>query len=150
MNNWLHKWLEGLGSAYPSAFSPYWRALPMRRLTKLMVGTFFSASVAGFAADLLQLNHPRLGRGFLWPIFGGAMAAGISATRIKKFRPCRSSVPAYGSVRVAGLQSRVGQYHIPTPERAAPARGIRRPRHLDNRQLGLSTVTVFRRYRGPS
>jgi hypothetical protein len=23
MNNWLHKWLEGLGTAYPSASSSY-------------------------------------------------------------------------------------------------------------------------------
>lgn len=75
-----------LGSAYPSAFSPYWRALPMRHITKLLIGTFFTAAGVGFAVDLLQLNHPRLGHGFFWPIFGGAMAAGLSAARIKKFR----------------------------------------------------------------
>jgi serine phosphatase RsbU (regulator of sigma subunit) len=86
MNKWLRKGRAGLGSGYPSAFSPYWRALPMRRMTKLLVAAFFSASGAGFAADLLQLNHPRLGRGFFWPIFGGAMAAGVSAAKIKKFR----------------------------------------------------------------
>ncbi len=86
MNNWLHKRLAGLGSAYPSTFSPYWRALPMRRMTRLLLGTFFMASVGGFAVDLLQLDHPSLGHGFFWPIFGGTMAAGISAARIKKFR----------------------------------------------------------------
>jgi serine phosphatase RsbU (regulator of sigma subunit) len=86
MNRWLHKWRARLGSGYPSASSPYWRTLPMRRMTKLLGGTFFFASGAGFAVDLLQLNHPRLGHGFFWPIFGGAMAAGVSAARIKKFR----------------------------------------------------------------
>src|SRR5713101_4631834 len=86
MNKRLHKWRAGLGSGYPSASSPYWRALPMRRMTKLLMGAFFSASGAGFAVDLLQLNHPRLGHGFFWPIFGGAMAAGVSAARIKNFR----------------------------------------------------------------
>src|SRR5438552_9260273 len=86
MNDWLHKWRAGLGSAYPSASSPYWRALPMRRRTKLLMGTSVIAAGIGFAVDLLQLNHPRLGHGFFWPIFGGAMAAGISAARMKNFR----------------------------------------------------------------
>jgi serine phosphatase RsbU (regulator of sigma subunit) len=86
MNKWLDKWRAGLGSAYPSAFSPYWRALPMRHLTKLLMGTFLTFAGIGFAVDLLQLNHPRLGHGFFWPIFAGAMAAGLSAARIKKFR----------------------------------------------------------------
>ncbi len=86
VNNWLHKWLAGVRSAYPSAFSPYWRALPIGRMRKLLMGTFFTASVVGFAIDLLQLNHQRLGGGFFWPIFGGAMAAGIQAARIKKIQ----------------------------------------------------------------
>jgi serine phosphatase RsbU (regulator of sigma subunit) len=86
MKKWLHKWQAALGSGYPSAFSPYWRTLPIRNLTKLLMGTFFTAAGIGFAVDLLQLNHPRLGHGFFWPIFGGAMAAGLSAARIKKFR----------------------------------------------------------------
>jgi phosphoserine phosphatase RsbU/P len=86
MNKWFPKWFAGLGSAYPSAFSPYWRALPMRRLTKLLAGTFLVAAGVGAAVDLLQLNHPRLVHGFFWPIFAGTMAAGILATRIKKFR----------------------------------------------------------------
>jgi serine phosphatase RsbU (regulator of sigma subunit) len=86
MNRWLHKWWAGLGSAYPSASSPYWCALPMQRLTKLLMGAFFTAAGVGFAVDLLQVNHPRLGHGFFWPILGGAMAAGVSAARVKKFR----------------------------------------------------------------
>jgi len=86
MNKWLRKGRAGLGSGYPSAYSPYWRALPMRRMTKLLMGMFFTAAGIGFAVDLLQLNHPRLGHGFFWPIFGGALAAGVSAARIKRFR----------------------------------------------------------------
>jgi serine phosphatase RsbU (regulator of sigma subunit) len=82
----LHKWRAGLGSAYPSASSPYWRTLPMRRMTKLLMAAFFSAAGVGFAIDLLQLNHPSLGYGFFWPIFGGAMAAGVFAARIKNAR----------------------------------------------------------------
>ena len=86
MNNWLHKWRAGVRSAYPSASSPYWRALPMRRLTKLLVAAFFSVSGAGFAADLLQLNHPPLGHGFFWPVFFGVMGAGVFAARVNKLR----------------------------------------------------------------
>jgi hypothetical protein len=71
MNKWLRKGRAGLGSGYPSAFSPYWRALPMRRMTKLLMGTFFYVAGVGFAVDLLQINHPRLGHGFFWPIFAG-------------------------------------------------------------------------------
>jgi hypothetical protein len=80
MNKWLHKWRAGLGSGYSSAFSPYWRALPMQRMTKPLMGTFFYVAGVGFAVDLLQINHPRLGHSFFWPIFAGAMAAGISAS----------------------------------------------------------------------
>jgi serine phosphatase RsbU (regulator of sigma subunit) len=57
----------------------------MRRMTKLLVAAFFSVAGAGFAADLLQLNHPPLGHGFFWPVFFGVMAAGVFAARVKKF-----------------------------------------------------------------
>src|SRR5579863_4881492 len=80
------EWLAGLRLAYPSASSPYWRTLPLRRLPKLLLGTFFIASVVGFSADMLLLSHRRLGGGFFWPIFLGAMAAGLLATRIKRSR----------------------------------------------------------------
>ena len=56
----------------------------MRRMTKLLVAAFFSVAGAGFAADLLLLNHPPLGLGFFWPVFFGVMAAGIFAARVKK------------------------------------------------------------------
>jgi serine phosphatase RsbU (regulator of sigma subunit) len=50
------------------------------------MGTFFIAAGIGFAVDLLQLDHPRLGHGFFWPIFGGTMAAILAASRIRKVR----------------------------------------------------------------
>jgi serine phosphatase RsbU (regulator of sigma subunit) len=86
MKKWLRKWQTGLGSLYPSASSPYWHALPIWHLTKPLMGTFFIAAGVSFAVDLLQLHHPPLGHGFFWPIFGGTMAAGLAAARIKKFR----------------------------------------------------------------
>ena len=86
MNNWLHKWLAGLGTAYPSASSSYWRTMPLGRLKKLLAAAFFSVSVFGFVLDLLLLNHPHLGRGLVWPLLMGAMAAGTLAARIKKTR----------------------------------------------------------------
>jgi hypothetical protein len=53
-------------------------------MTKLVVGAFFGVAGAGFAVDLLLLNHPPLGHGFFWPVFWGVMAAGIFVTRVKK------------------------------------------------------------------
>jgi serine phosphatase RsbU (regulator of sigma subunit) len=86
MNNRLDKWRAGLFSAYPNFSSPYWRALPLGRMKKPLMGVFFTAAGVGFAVDLLQINHPPLAHGFFWPVFAGAMAAGIFATRIKRPR----------------------------------------------------------------
>ena len=86
MNNRLDKWRAGLFSAYPNFSSPYWRALPLGRMKKPLMGVFFTAAGVGFAVDLLQINHPPLAHGFFWPVFGGAMAAGMFATRIKRSR----------------------------------------------------------------
>jgi sigma-B regulation protein RsbU (phosphoserine phosphatase) len=52
----------------------------------LLAGMFLVGSAAGFALDLLQLNHQRLGGGFFWPIFVGAGAAIGQAAKIKKIR----------------------------------------------------------------
>src|SRR5260370_17675528 len=79
----MEKWLAGFRAAYPSAASPYWRALPMRRMGKLIGGTFFTTVALGFTADLLQLNARSLGRGFFWPIFIGGPGASIFLARIK-------------------------------------------------------------------
>ena len=86
MKDWLHKWLSGLGAAFPSALSPYWRTLPIARMKLLLAGTFLIASAAGFCFDLLQLNAPRLGGGFYWPILMGASATALLAAVIKKVR----------------------------------------------------------------
>jgi hypothetical protein len=86
MNNWLHKWLEGLGTAYPSASSSYLAHHAVRRMKKLLGAAFFTVSVFGFVLDLLLLNHPHLGRGLVWPLLMGAMAAGTLAARIKRTR----------------------------------------------------------------
>ena len=86
MNKRLDKWRASLFSAYPSFSSSYWRALPLGRMKKPLMGVFFTAAGVGFAVDLLQINHPPLAHGFFWPVFGGAMAASLFATRIKRPR----------------------------------------------------------------
>jgi serine phosphatase RsbU (regulator of sigma subunit) len=86
MKKWLQKLRVILSSAFPSAASPYWRALPLRRMKSLLAGVFFSTAVVGFAGDLVQLNVQPLGRGFFWPAFFGAGAVvGLVAT-IKRLR----------------------------------------------------------------
>jgi hypothetical protein len=81
MKKWLQKLWATLSSAFPSATSPYWRALPLRRMRSLLAGVFFSTAVIGFAGDLVQLNIRPLGRGFFWPAFFGAGAVvGLVAT----------------------------------------------------------------------
>ena len=90
MSNGLDKWRAGLFSAYPSASSPYWRALPLGRMKKFLLGVFLTSAGIGFAFDLLQIDHPPLAHGFFWPVFGGAMAASVFVTRI--MRPLSSSL----------------------------------------------------------
>ena len=73
-----------LSTAYPTASSPYWRSLPIRRMKRLLAGVFFSAAVVGFAFDLLQLPLPPLARGFFWPLVLGGSAVGVLVTRTKR------------------------------------------------------------------
>ena len=86
MNNRFYKSLSGLTSAFPSAFSPYWRTLPIARMKLLLAGTFLSFSAVGFCFDLLQLSAPLFLRGFYWPILTGASATAILAAIIKRVR----------------------------------------------------------------
>jgi Stage II sporulation protein E (SpoIIE) len=86
MKDWLHKWLEGLRTAYPNSASSYWRTMSLGRMKKLLAGAFFTVCVLGFVLDLLLLNHPHLGRGLVWPPLLGALAAGTLAARIKGTR----------------------------------------------------------------
>src|SRR5258707_10461599 len=86
MKRKLQTWLAGLGSAFPTAFSPYGRALPMTRMKLLLAGTFFVTSATGFAFDLMQLNASRVGQGFFWPILAGGAGTAVLALAIKKVR----------------------------------------------------------------
>ncbi len=86
MKKKLRTWLAGVGSAFPSAFSPYWRALPLRRMKTLLAGMFLVASAAGFGVDLLQLNASRFAGGLFWPILVGAAWTSIRAAAIKRVR----------------------------------------------------------------
>ncbi|HMD99353.1 MAG TPA: hypothetical protein VKM93_18755 [Terriglobia bacterium] len=83
MKKRAQEWLAVLRSAYPSASSSYWRALPLRRLRKLLIGTFLIASAVGFSTDVPLLSHKRLGGGFFWPVFAGTMTPGVLAAQIK-------------------------------------------------------------------
>lgn len=84
MKKKIQQWLGAWNTAYPTASSPYWRTMPMRRMKRLLAGVFFSASVAGFAFNLLQLPLPLLGRGFFWPLILGGSATGLLLTRVRR------------------------------------------------------------------
>ena len=84
MNNILQKLLASVRAAYPSASSPYWRALPLRRMKSLLAGTFLLASAFGFAIDLLQINSLRFT--LFWPVFFGVGSTLVLVARIKKTR----------------------------------------------------------------
>lgn len=86
MKTSFRRWFASVGSAFPSAFSPYWRALPIRRMKMLLAGTFFVASAVGFAFNLMQLNTSRVGRGLFWPILVGAAATALTVAAIKRVR----------------------------------------------------------------
>lgn len=104
MKKRLQRWRLTLSSAFPSASNPYWRALPLRRMKSLLAGTFFIGAVAGFAADLLQFNVQRLGRGFFWPFVVGGAGAGALLANTKKVRPVFAFlVVIFGMYLASGL-----------------------------------------------
>jgi hypothetical protein len=84
MKKKLQKLVGAWSTAYPTASSPYWRSVPIGRIKSLLAGVFFSASVVGFAFDLLQLPLPPLWRGLFWPLVLGAAAVGTLVTRTRK------------------------------------------------------------------
>jgi hypothetical protein len=51
---------------------------------ELLASVFFTVSSFGFVLELLLLHHPHLGRGLVWPLLLGALAAGTVAARIKR------------------------------------------------------------------
>lgn len=111
MSNWLPKLRAGVASAHPGASNPYWRVLPLRRMTKLLLGTFLTAACAGFAIDLLQLNRPSLGHGFFWPLFFGVWIPVGMVASIKK-RRLALPVALFGVV-LAGLAIRAVIFSTP-------------------------------------
>jgi hypothetical protein len=86
MREKLRTWLAGASSAFPTAFSPYWRVLPLGRMKMFLAGYFFVGAAVGFAIDLLQLNASRVGGGFFWPILVGTGAMATRAAAIKRVR----------------------------------------------------------------
>jgi hypothetical protein len=86
MKKKLRTWLAGVSSAFPTAFSPYWRVLPLGRMKMFLAGYFFVGAAAGFAFDLLQLNASRVAGGFFWPVLMGTGATAARAAGIKRVR----------------------------------------------------------------
>src|SRR5713101_842080 len=86
MKKKLSTWLAGVSSAFPTAFSPYWRVLPLGRMKMFLAGYFFVGAAGGFAFDLLQLNASRVGGGFFWPVLVGTGAMALRAAGIKRVR----------------------------------------------------------------
>jgi sigma-B regulation protein RsbU (phosphoserine phosphatase) len=81
-------------------------------MKRLLGGEFFGGAVFGFVVDLFQLNAPRLGRGFFWPVLFGATGAGIlaaSTKRVRRIYPIAILVLVlYASIRIAGGLSGLG------------------------------------------
>ena len=86
MKKKLRTWLAGVSSAFPTAFSPYWRTLPLGRMKMFLAGYFLIGAAGGFALDLVQLNASRVGGGFFWPVLMGTGAMTLRAAAIKRIR----------------------------------------------------------------
>jgi len=86
MNKRFEKWSEAVKTAYPSALSPYWRAMPIRRMAKLLISFFVGLATMGFVADLLQITAPPLAHGFFWPLWLGVIGVAGFAAQIKRPR----------------------------------------------------------------
>ena len=65
---WTRAIGEGFQTSYPSPSNPYWRALPLRKMKRLLVGTFLLLSVVGFALNIIRFNQRQLLHGFFWPL----------------------------------------------------------------------------------
>jgi hypothetical protein len=78
--------VEALRTTYPSASNPYWRALPLRRMGRLLIGTFLLASVGGLAANLTMLDHAPVLYGLLWPLLVASVSTGILVLRLRRPR----------------------------------------------------------------
>ncbi len=88
LGRWVNKVAEALQTGRPSGSNPYWRSLPLRRTTRLLVGVFLLGSVGGFAIDLIvaAFGHPPLLHGFYWPLIIASVATCTRIVRLKKAR----------------------------------------------------------------
>ena len=154
MKKRLQQWSGILSTAFPTASSPYWRSQPIGRMKSLLAGIFFSASVVGFAFDLLQLPLPPLGRGFFWPLVLGAAAVGTLVTRIKRNPILLFLIVVLIWVvgGLSGLGARSGLADLPVlafcraiahPSNNEAANPLRCHRHLGGRNFGLSAVAIY-------
>lgn len=95
MKKRLQNWRVTLSSAFPSASNPYWRALPLRRMRRLLAGAFFAGTVMGLVFNLLQLNLPPLDRGFFWPVLLGGGRSGTPRCQHQKSSSSLESLRSY-------------------------------------------------------
>jgi Stage II sporulation protein E (SpoIIE) len=110
--------VNAVRTAYPSASNPYWRGLPLRRMKRLLVGTFLFASVAGFGVNLNMLGRPPLLHDLFWPLLIGSVGTGILVVRLRKPRWIFFALPL---AIIAGFAIGFAQLaHIPprTPQRS--------------------------------
>lgn len=76
--------LDAMRTTFPSASNPYWRGLPLRRMGRLLVGTFLLASVGGFGANLTMLDRPPVLHGLFWPLLMASVATSILLVSLRK------------------------------------------------------------------
>lgn len=100
---WVGTIVEALRTGRPSGSNPYWRALPLRRTTRLLVGAFLLSSVVGFAFNLLVLVARRpLLDGLYWPLIIASLSTCELVFRLKKPRwAVLSALPAIGILLLA-------------------------------------------------
>src|SRR5215831_15697220 len=110
MNKELQKWSDALKSAFPNAFSPYWRDVPVRRMTKLLTACFLIAAAMGFVADLLQIKAPPLAHGFFWPVFIRVIGVGIFSDQENAFGHSSHSVVGLGWIPRLSQTARIGTH----------------------------------------
>jgi len=116
VNTILQKLLASVRAAYPSGSSPYWRALPLRRMKSLVAGAFLLGSVGGFALNLLQFGAPRLE--FFWPLLWGTGVTIFLVGRIKKARLLPLVILVFVAVSfLAGRPAVAARFTVPESEK---------------------------------
>jgi hypothetical protein len=78
--------IEALRTMNPSGSNPYWRSVPIRRMKRLLVGTFLLGAIAGFAVNLTMIDTRPIFRGLFWPLIIGCVAVCILVVRLIKPR----------------------------------------------------------------